>query len=178
MTEQEENDVHIKVVWQGRGDLYALMPEEWTGGYKPTLLIKMELDTQPAGTIVKHRSECLYKHKARPGYPTYHTAEVELVDMPERVRSDIYRYELEACTLRNKYEAITSQITALLASTKSLNALLKKFPDLALYIADEDMARVNKVVERTSKANDIDSVMANINKELLIVEGVTHALAK
>lgn len=121
-----------------------------------------------------------YKHQVHIGAflpPANNVYEVLHVNVAE-ILSEVLRNRLhdtltEYAANRVKYAHIKQEIEALLDAAGSLNAVLKKYPDIALYVPDAYIDRVNASTERT-KSSTLETITVDI--DTIVATGVQHAL--
>lgn len=157
------------------GDKYDLMlscPNEWfsTDNRFP---VKVRLDGINAVGL-ECASKSAYRHPF--GWSVYNRSEVSPDFAPEiRAFFDAKqgRAAVEA-PINAKYIAINEQVVGLLSASASLNAALKVFPELKLYVPQEYLDKVEEKVERAPKPKD--QPVFEFDKGLLVSAGVAAKL--
>lgn len=95
--------------------------------------------------------------------------------LPQQAR-DAIEYNKFLRVTDDKWSDIKSKVTRFLESAKSLNEALKLWPALALYIADEYIARVNNSPKREKMASKAEEIMASISIDDLTAAAVASKL--
>ena len=97
-------------------------------------------------------------------------------DLPKHVTESLAKHHQALDAHVSKFEAIEKQLLSFLKNSKSLNAALVQYPDLALYIPSTTLERVNEVTERKAKAVKEAPAEIALDRDLVTSTGVLGAL--
>lgn len=178
----DASDLFNKIQFKEKPELLELIPKAW-------------LSTQDYATIEVHikkddvlhklevRVEGLKSYFERPTREHYGNG-VANKCTKEFLEAHSYftgAYEIlkkteQAITLKEidlRWQKTLEQVNLFLGKCKSLNEAIKLWPQVALYIEDEDMERFNKKVERKAR----EDVLANIDTDELTAMAIAAKLS-
>jgi len=117
--------------------------------------------------------------KAPPGSSSYGYIDVDvsLKDLPLNFKQLLDEYGVAKAKHKETYDKVKQQLMSFLRSSKSLNAALTTFPDLALYIPKTYLDQVATKVTRSKSGGDTeDAAPVTIDTNLLTSIGVVGRL--
>lgn len=106
----------------------------------------------------------------------YCTMSITLHALPVELQSELLEYAKERDDHTAKYEAVHHQVKAFLKSCTTLNAAVKKFPNIAMYIPQSYIDRMNKKVVKNSTAKKAEGKEVTLDTTLLSTVGAKHML--
>lgn len=104
------------------------------------------------------------------------TMQIMLSELPVELQSELLEYAKERDAHVDKYKAVHHQVKAFLKSCTTLNAAVKKFPNIAMYIPQNYIDRMNKRVVKNSTAKKAEGKEVTLDTTLLSTVGAKHML--
>ena len=168
---EELFEAGLKDIWKKAPYLQAELPAEWC-----STTSRMDLSVR----FATHRHKVIITRPVRcPPNATsygYMDAEVMAGDLSNQARDAVSDFFVSAEEHKQKYNQVEEQIKKFLTASKSLNAALKEFPSLALYIPDNYLISVQEVTRRTAAKAKEQAPPVEIDKELITSTGVLGKL--
>jgi hypothetical protein len=164
--------------WKVAPALRQLMPAEWKSYPRNVTLYYSDPSTIGRMHIYltevnSHRVEAHGFPPGLGGYPDIYVTDGGIPELTDILnRSDELTKARDAVI--NKYESITEQVQSFLKSQPSLNKALQKHPELAMYIPEAYIERVNAVVARSASAKEDQEPEIHIDIEAIVAAAVAH----
>jgi hypothetical protein len=99
-------------------------------------------------------------------------------DVPAELFDALQAYFVSCDDHAEKFKSVSEQLRKFLRSHKSLNAALKAYPDLALYVPPAYIERVNRKDQRPGAVAREEEVQPAIDRDMITSLGVVGALHK
>jgi len=177
----DASDLFNKIQFKDKPELLELIPKSWLSSPEHA---NIEVHTTKDGVLHKLelRVEGMKSYFERPTKDYYNILPNKCTK--EFLEANSYltgAYELlqkteQAITLKEidlKWQKTLEQVNLFLSKCKSLNEAIKLWPQVALYIEDEDMERFNKKVERKAR----EDVLENIDTDELTAVAIAAKLS-
>jgi hypothetical protein len=165
----------VLLVWGEHNHLRNVIPTQWT---KTRDDIKLRVNwTTPEGKedYMIYNVELGKKIVCPPDAGGYsHTV---LVDESYHMMSEYVAYYKQVHDIEARWDKVQAQILQFLKGCKSLNEALKLWPDVRIYIHSEDLARVDKKVERSVASNSALDILKSIDTDGAVAAAVGARLA-
>jgi hypothetical protein len=162
-------------VWGEHNHLRNVIPNEWT---KTRENINLRVNwTTPEGKedYMIYHLEITKKIVCPPDAGGYsHTVSV---DESYHLVSEYVAYYKQVHDIEARWDKVQTQILQFLKGCKSLNEALKLWPDVRIYIHSEDLARVDKKVERSASTNSALDILKSIDTDGAVAAAVGARLA-
>lgn len=165
----------INEVWGPHGDLKDRMPKEWLHE-KARAHFHINKDNVQVGLEIQvaDPSFCL------PCTSSYNngqkTFNVDVSEAPPEYTAPLMAWDEARKAHDEKFKRVKAQVRAFLNASASLNDALKRYPDLALYIPEQYIERVNEKVERQARERTEKPDAPNIDRDFLTSTGVVGKL--
>jgi hypothetical protein len=162
-------------VWGEHNHLRNVIPNEWT---KTRESINLRVNwTTPEGKedYMIYHLEITKKIVCPPDAGGYsHTVPV---DESYHLVSEYVAYYKQVHDIEARWSKVEAQILQFLKGCKSLNEAIKLWPDVRIYIHSDDLARVDKKVERSASTNSALDILKSIDTDGAVAAAVGARLA-
>lgn len=168
-------DYAINHVWGEFKDLCSKMPREWMqmDARADFHLMKDEVNIGGEFRIEDKRFSLPCTKNGNNGYVDI---KLPIEEAPAEFTVPLLAWHDASIAHAKKYRTVKVQVLAFLKSSASLNDALKRYPDLALYIPDGYIERVNEKVERQARDKTERPDAASIDRDFLTSTGVVGKL--
>lgn len=163
------HEAGLTKIWGGHRALMDTLPDGWV----PTIP-RMDIRIDNGVEIRIERDTPVPPNTNRMSYVD---VALNSKDLPKHVVDALAKHNQALDAHVSKFAAIENQLLNFLKNSKSLNAALVQYPDLALYLPSTTIERVNEVTERKAKAvREAPVVAIVLDRDLVTSTGVLGAL--
>lgn len=167
----------LRLIWKDYYHLIDLVPEVWLNKYSEfnLQLVRKDVPNNSYIVSIKFGKKLGVPPKWSPYDNVLMMYEEEFALMPTYAsRRQEMHTRLNECT--EKFSRIRNQISSYLSSMGSLNAALKDLPELRVYIPQNYLDTVDKVVTRAPRAKKEPGEVTEVDKGLLMATYLQHRI--
>lgn len=161
-------------VWGKYEALRTQMPAEWK--INPRVDIRIQHNGVSVGGEIRIENKKFVIPRAKDVGSSYCDVVLESSEIPQEFFQAFVAYETARSAHTEKFVAVNKQVTAFLKSSASLNDALKRYPDLALYIPQTYINKVEEKVERQTRVKECRPDAPSIDRDFLTSTAVIGKL--
>jgi len=161
-------------VWGKYEALRTQMPAEWK--VNPRADIRIQHNGVSVGGEIRIENKKFVIPRAKDVGSSYCDVVLESSEIPQEFFQAFVAYETARSAHTEKFVAVNKQVTAFLKSSASLNDALKRYPDLALYIPQTYINKVEEKVERQTRVKECRPDAPSIDRDFLTSTAVIGKL--
>jgi hypothetical protein len=150
------------------------MPAEWK--INPRVDIRIQHNGVSVGGEIRIENKKFVIPRAKDVGSSYCDVVLESSEIPQEFFQAFVAYETARSAHTEKFVAVNKQVTAFLKSSASLNDALKRYPDLALYIPQTYINKVEEKVERQTRVKECRPDAPSIDRDFLTSTAVIGKL--